>query len=207
MPGHIKAIKDNSAWNLVCTPRISSFLTTVMLFAGIAFTADAKAALQIITFSGKGTNGSIVFDNSTLDSDPNPLTGRYLGAIVAFEVKIDGTLDTGTGEPTFSMLRGATGSVIVGIDACRDPVNCLAFLLGSNSFPPTDPGKFDLTFYYPAGSFSSDALPLSVPASGESILRSDFKQFYLGANAVSAVALPPVPEASTSALFGLGVCT
>lgn len=176
------------------------------LVVGIGFSSSADAALQDFSFSGRGTTGSIVFDTSILDSDSHPLNGRYIGAIVDFKIRINGTLENGTGQPTFAVLQGTSGSVIVGIDACGAVVNCLAFFLGSNAYPPTDPTKFDLSFYYPLGSLPSDALPFSVPASGEAILRSDLQQFYLGADATSTIASLPVPEPSTSALLGLGVC-
>ncbi len=186
---------------------------TVLLTMG-AVQVPAQAALFSFNFSGRGTTGSIIFDDSISDTNPDPLKGQYLGAIVEYTVNINGTHQTETNTPTYEVLQGSSGSVIVGLEAdgigaCGLTVNCVAFLLGSNVFPASNPSNFDLSFYYPAGSLLSDTLPVVVPATGGAILRSDERQFFLGSDA-SATVVPvtstPVPESSTiGGLFFLGL--
>lgn len=192
--------------------QLSALMATIVggaFIAGMGITGSAKATVFNFSFSGRGTTGNILFDDSILDTNPDPLKGQYLGAIMRFNVNINGTPQTETGIPTFEIIEGSSGSVIVGlaangIGACGLTVNCLAFLLGSNIFPPTDPSNFDLTFTYPAGSLSSDILPVPVPGIGEAILRSDVRQFFLGSDAVASIAPVSVPEPGTWSLFGIG---
>jgi hypothetical protein len=180
-----------------------------VIASGVASTSLAEAALFHFDFNGRGTTGHILFDNSILDTNPDPLKGQYLGAIVTFDININGTPQTETGIPTFEIIQGSSGSVIVGlaadgIGACGLTVNCLAFLLGSNVFPPTDPSNFDLTFDYPAGSLLSDALPATVPVTGEAILRNDLQQFFLGLDASASIVPVSVPEPATFWVFAVG---
>ncbi len=177
--------------------QLLGFMTTIVSAAFIAgiLTIGAVEATQFnFSFSGNGTTGNIVFDDSIVDTNSDPLKGQYLGAIVQFNININGTPQTETGIPTFESLQGSSGSVIVGlaadgIGACGLTVNCLAFLLGSNT----------LSFYYPAGSLSSDALPITVPATGEAILGNDLRQFFLGSDAFASITsiLDTIPPAIT----------
>ncbi len=192
--------------------QLSALMATIVsaaFIAGMGIMGSAEATVFNFSFSGRGTAGNILFDDSILDTNPDPLKGQYLGAIVRFNININGTPQTETGIPTFEIIEGSSGSVIVGlaadgIGACGLTVNCLAFFLGSNIFPPTDPSNFDLTFTYPAGSLSSDTLPVAVPAIGEAILRSDLRQFFLGLDAFASVAPVSVPEPGPWSLFGIG---
>jgi len=192
--------------------QLSGLMTTIVgaaFIAGMVTTGSAEATQLNFSFSGRGTTGNILFDDSILDTNPDPLKGQYLGAIVRFNININGTPQTETGIPTFEIIQGSSGSVIVGlaangIGACGLTVNCLAFLLDSNIFPPTDPLNFDLSFYYPAGSLSSDSLPVAVPTTGEAILRNDLRQFFLGLDAFASIAPVSVPEPGTLSLLGIG---
>jgi hypothetical protein len=182
---------------------------TALIASGVVSTNLAEAALFSFDFDGRGTTGHILFDDSIIDTNPDPLKGQYLVVIVRSDININGTPQTETGIPTFEIIQGSSGSVIVGlaadgIGACGLTVNCLAFLLGSTVFPPTDPSNFDLTFDYPAGSLLSDALPAAVPVTGEAILRSDLRQFFLGLDASASILPVSVPEPATFLLFAVG---
>jgi hypothetical protein len=182
-------------------------MTTIVgaaFIAGIGIPRSAEATVFNFSFSGNGTSGNVLFDDTVLDSNPSPVNGEYLGAIVSFTININGTPQTETGIPTFEIIEGSSGSVIVGRTQCGSPVNCLAFLLDSNVFPPTDPSNFDLTFDYPRGSLSSDSLPVDVPATGPATLRSDLRQFSLGSEALSSIEPVSVPEPGIWSLFGIG---
>jgi hypothetical protein len=172
-------------------------------------TGPAEANPITFSFNGGGTSGNVVFDDSVFDSNPHPLKGLYLGAIQSFVVNINGTHQTETDVPVFETIQGSSGSVAVGladngIGSCGPTVDCLAFFLGSVALPPADPSKFDLTFYYAAGSLSSDALPVAIPATGEAILRSDARQFFLGRDASGVISPSQVPEPATWSLLGIG---
>jgi hypothetical protein len=189
----------------------SSRLITVIVLAAITASVTAgfaEGALLQFSFNGRQTTGEIVFNDSIFDSNPDASKGQYLGAIVRFDVIINGTPQTETGLPVFDAIHGSSGSIIVGlsgsgIGSCGLGVDCLAFLLGSNVFPPTDPSNFDLTFTYPAGSLLSDAIPSAVPPAGQAILRTNVRQFFLGTNAPASVSPVPflVSEPSTSSLL------
>ena len=192
--------------------QLSGLLKTIVgaaFIASMVTTGLAEATQFNFAVSGRGTTGNIIFDDSVLDTNPNPAVGEYLGAIMQFYININGTPQTETGIPTYEIIQGSSGSVIVGlpgngVGSCGLSVNCLAFLLGSNIFPPTDPLNFDLTFDYPAGSLSSDALPVAVPATGVAILRSDTRQFFLGSDASSSIAPASILEPATWSLLGIG---
>jgi hypothetical protein len=193
--------------------QLSGFVTTIagtVLIAGTVATGSAEASQFTFNFSGRGTSGSVLFDDSIPDTNPDALKGQYLEAIEWFVINIDGTPETGTGIPTFETIQGSSGSVIVGlatdgVGACGPTVNCLSFLLGSNIVPPVQPLNFDLTFYYPADSLSSDALPVTVPVTGSAILRNDFRQFFLGSDAAAVIEPVAVRESTTAwSLLGIG---
>jgi len=191
--------------------QLTGLLTRIV---GAAFIAtmvimeSAEAAQFNFSFSGRGTTGNIIFDDSILDTNPNPVVGEYLGAIIHFHIHINGTPQSETAIPTFEIIQGSSGSVIVGlpgngIGSCG-PVDCLTFLLGSNIFPPIDPSNFDLSFEYPAGSLLSDALPTAVPATGEALLRSTPRQFSLGGDALSSISPVSIPEPEIWSMLGIG---
>lgn len=191
-----------------------SVASATILTLGIVNAPSAKAAIFSFNFSGRGTTGNILFDDSIPDSNPDPLKGLYQDAIIEYNIKIDGTPQTETAIPTFEVLQGSSGDVVVGLEAngigaCGTTINCVAFILSSR-FLEQSPSDFDLSFYYPAGSLSSDAPPIVVPAAGQGILRSDLRQFFLGASAsTSVVPVTPVPEpltilgSATALCFGL----
>ena len=191
----------NQLCNLL-RPIVGAAFIACMTTAGLAEATESK-----FTFAGRGTTGNIVFDDSVLDTSPDPAVGEYLGAIVHFYINIGGTPQSETGKPTYEIIEGSSGSIVVGLpgDALGQcgPIVCLTFLLGSNMFPPTDPLNFDLSFHYPTGSLATDALPVAVPATGVAILRSPTRQFFLGFDASSSIAPASIPEPPTWSLLGL----
>ncbi|QKQ73372.1 PEP-CTERM sorting domain-containing protein [Nostoc sp. TCL240-02] len=191
-----------------------SAASVTLITLGLVNTPSAQAALFSFNFSGRGTTGSILFDDSIPDSNPDPLKGLYRDAIRDYNIKIDGTPQTETGIPTSEVIQGSSGDVVVGLEsdgvgACGLTINCVAFILGSR-FLEQSPSDFDLSFYYPAGSLPSDGPPIVVPTTGQGILRSDLRQFFLGASAsTSVVPVTSVPEPMTIlgslTAFGFGM--
>jgi hypothetical protein len=220
--------KEKHSMNLITKLKIAT-AGTVLLAMG-AVQVPAQAALFSFNFGGRDITGrigdtiggeitgNIIFDDSIPDTNPDPLKGQYLGAIVEYTININGARTSQGDTFTYEVIQGSSGSVIVGlaidgVGACGLTVNCLAFLLGSNVFPLSplsNPSNFDLHFTYPAGSLLSDALPVVVPATGgEPLLRSDERQFSFTFDAfatVVPVTSTSVPESSTiGGLFFLGL--
>jgi hypothetical protein len=182
--------------------------TIAFLLCAVPITAALNASILNFQFNGNSITGSILVDNSISDSNSDPQKGLYHEAIVSYQIEINGAHNN-LDQPVFTTLQGSSGDVVIGIEAdgvgaCSLSTDCLAFILGQ-TFLDEGPIDYDLTFYYPAGSLSSDALPGAVPSSGPGILRSDVQQFFLGFACSASIAPIPEPTSIQQVVLGLAV--
>src|SRR5262245_20037041 len=87
-----------------------------VLLSLVFFGSTAHADLYRFDFASPLGSGHVIYDNSVPDVDPDPDKGRYLGAILSYEVRLDGMRQNETGLPTFETFTGTGGSFLLGLE-------------------------------------------------------------------------------------------
>src|SRR5262245_7110451 len=136
--------------------------------------AKAKDIFQL-EFTARNTRdgaiilGRIVYDISVPDSNSDPTVGLYEGAILRFSTKIINAENNAAEFVTQTLTFSAGGTVLVGLPGdgvghCGPSIVCLNFIS-----PPGASSEL-VTFSFPAGSLTTDALPTAVPRNADLLL-------------------------------------